>query len=294
MARRVLEPLAPLRLSSLEPLVGDQTRYKLLILLTAVDQGTSVDSLAEEGGVAADAAQDPGSLVDLAVPGAVDPQLPRLAAQVPGLGIGHPALHDARCAIALDALGIGLALEAGRWLTRAEAQVLAVRPSRADQVTQPAPDVLGDVLQVLLCLPLQHGFVDVANTALGDVVGEEDDRVAPSPEVGLEDGIIQPVAGEAFEVPEQDTLGGVRGAAFGTGGVLAAVMDKIVKAIATDDGAARSGLVGKDAYQDQVVLLAVLLSHAALLVDGALLLIAARVAEVARHTRAGRKRAVIP
>jgi len=127
----------------------------------------------------------------------------------------------------------------------------------------------------------------VSNAPLGDVVREEDDGVASPSEVGLEEGIVQPVSGEAFEVPEQDAFGGVRGAAFGTRGVLAAVLDEVVKAIAADDGAARSGLVGKDAHQDQVVSLAVFLSHTALLVDGAFLLVAAGVAEVACHTRAG-------
>jgi len=67
MARRVLEPLASLRLSPFEPLVGDETRGKLLILLTAIDQGAGIDTIAKEGGIAADAAQDAGSLVDLAL-----------------------------------------------------------------------------------------------------------------------------------------------------------------------------------------------------------------------------------
>ena len=70
-------------------------------------------------------------------------------------------------------------------------------------------------------------------------------------------------------------------------------MDQVVKAIAADDGAARPGLVGKDAHQDQVMLLAILLGHTALLVDRAFLLVATRVAEVARHARAGRKWAVV-
>ena len=66
-----------------------------------------------------------------------------------------------------------------------------------------------------------------------------------------------------------------------------AMVDQVIKAVATDDGAAWSGFVGKDVLQDQVVMLAVVLGHAALLVDRALLLITARVAEVAYYPRTG-------
>jgi len=55
----------------------------------------------------------------------------------------------------------------GRRLAGAEVQVLAVRPPSADQVSQAALDVLGDVLHVLFGLPFQHGLIDVANAALG-------------------------------------------------------------------------------------------------------------------------------
>jgi hypothetical protein len=70
-------------------------------------------------------------------------------------------------------------------------------------------------------------------------------------------------------------------------------VDEVVEAIAADNGAARSGLVGKDAHQDQVVLAAILLGHAALLVDGAFLLVATGVAKVADDSRAGRKRTIV-
>jgi hypothetical protein len=182
------------------PFVGDEARDKLLMLLTAVYQGAGMEAIAEEGDITADAAEDARSLVDLAVLGLVAPQLPRLAAEVPGVGIGHPALDNARGAVALDAQGIGLTLEASGGLARAEAQVLAVRPARADQGTQAALDVLGDVLQVLLRLLFRHGFIDMTDAALGDVVEEEDDGVAAAP-----------------EVPEQDALGapGVRRLALG-------------------------------------------------------------------------------
>ena len=55
----------------------------------------------------------------------------------------------------------------------------------------------------------------------------------------------------------------------------------------------RPGLVGEHARQDQVVLLAVLLGHTALLVDREFLLVAARIAGVACDTGAGPKRAVV-
>jgi hypothetical protein len=70
------------------------------------------------------------------------------------------------------------------------------------------------------------------------------------------------------------------------------VVDKVVKAIAAHDGATRAGLVGEDVRQDQVVLLAVLLGHTALLADRALLLVSTRVTEVADDSRARRERTV--
>ncbi len=109
----------------------------------------------------------------------------------------------------------------------------------------------------------------------------------------MEEGVVLPVAGEALEVPEQDAVGGVGAAALGAGGVLPAVVDEVVEGLAADDGAAGAGLVGKDLDEDQVVALAVLLGHAALLVDGALLLVAARVAEVADDARARREWALV-
>lgn len=55
----------------------------------------------------------------------------------------------------------------------------------------------------------------------------------------------------------------------------------------------RPGLVGEHAHQDQVVLLAVLLGHTALLVDREFLLVAARIAVVACDTGGGPERAVV-
>ena len=148
-------------------------------------------------------------------------------------------------------------------------------------------------MQVLLGLPLQHGLVDVTDAPLGDIVREKDDGVAPASEIGLEEGVVQPVAGETFEVPEQDTVRRVGGAAFGVGCPLSAVMDEVVKGVAADDGPARFGFVGKDAHQDQVVPLAVLLGDAALLVHRAFLLVTARITKVADDAGTGWERTCV-
>jgi len=62
----------------------------------------------------------------------------------------------------------------------------------------------------------------VTDAALGDVVQEEDDGVAPPSEVGLEEGVVQAIAGEAFEVPGQDAVWGIGRAPFSAGGQLPA------------------------------------------------------------------------
>ena len=83
-------------------------------------------------------------------------------------------------------------------------------------------------------------------------MGFVDDLAGEVMEVGAGQGVGVPPRVEGVEVP--------RGrAALGAGGRLPAVVDDVIKGVATDDGTLGSRVVSEHPHQNQVGLLAVLL-----------------------------------
>lgn len=66
---------------------------------------------------------------------------------------------------------------------------------------------------------------------------------------------------------------------------MATIVDQVVKAFVPDDLATGTGFISKDLDQDQMMVLVVFLGDAPLLLNGAFLLVAARVAKVGDDSR---------
>jgi hypothetical protein len=93
--------------------------------------------------------------------------------------------------------------------------------------------LLSTRIDVLLGLPVQERLNDWRKLGdVGDVVVQEDDGVAAPAQVGLDEGIVELVAGEAAGVPKQEPVGCLGVAVLPVGAELSSPGQEIGLAVA--------------------------------------------------------------
>lgn len=148
---------------------------------------------------------------------------------------------------------------------------------------QAAFDIFAEFFGGLLCEGVFHGFDDVHESALRDVIHEGVDDVAAAAQVGFVVLGVVYVAGKTVVAPDDQP---------GFGGVGLKVADHFVEFIAAAGGGA-GGRIDVDAREHQVVILAPFAHVVFLLLGAEFLGIAAAIADVAAEQGAGREGGVV-
>jgi len=242
--------------------------------LVAKAQLAEVDAVGEKGGVGVDGVEQAQLGVDLAVGAARGAHLPGGAAGLPPVGVGDPAGGLMIGAVTAAAKVDQLALEAARGRAAEGAELGQI-------VALAALDIDGEVFGELVGHPVDEELDRAPGCALGDLVHDGVNEVTAAAQGGFEElGIVQ-VAGKAVVAPEDEP--GLGDALF-----LGEVAEHVFKTSAAHGGGAGAG-VAEDAGEGMAMWGAPGADGGFLLVDGEILVVATRVAQVGDELRAGRE-----